>query len=74
MLENTVQDDHCPKCGTETEEIAVGTGGPPIEHVQLCPNCYLVTWSDNNGLHFQQGVPIKKGETREETKAETEDS
>lgn len=56
-------DDHrCPKCGTETESIRTGAEGPPVENIELCPACYLVTWSDKDGLHLRQGTPVKKGE------------
>jgi hypothetical protein len=44
------------------EPIEMGVEGPPIQKLQLCPSCYLVTWSDQNGLHVQQGVPVKKGD------------
>ena len=40
----------------------MGLEGPPIQQLQLCPSCYLVTWSGQNGLHVQQGVPVKKGD------------
>jgi hypothetical protein len=43
------------------EPIEIGLNGPPLQHLQLCPGCHLVTWSDRNGLHAQQGVPMKKG-------------
>jgi len=42
------------------EPIEMGAEGPPIQKLQLCPVCFLVTWSDQNGLHVQQGVPVKK--------------
>jgi hypothetical protein len=32
-----------------------------VEQVQLCPQCYLVTWTDEHGLHLRQGVPMKDG-------------
>src|SRR5579864_3322769 len=48
----------CPKCGIEMEPIDIGLEGPPVQQLQLCPSCYLVTWSDQGGLHVQQGVPI----------------
>jgi len=51
----------CPKCGVEMEPINPGADGPPLQHLQLCPVCYLVTWSDDDGLHVRQGVPMKKG-------------
>ena len=52
--------DGCPKCGVEMEAIGIGVEGPPIQQLQLCPGCYLVTWSDHDGLHVRQGVPVKK--------------
>jgi hypothetical protein len=42
------------------EPIEVGAEGPPLRQLELCPHCYLVTWSDQDGLHVQQGVPVKK--------------
>ncbi len=45
------------------ELIEAGVEGPPLEQLQLCPSCYLVTWSDHDGLHARQGVPAKKGST-----------
>lgn len=46
------------------EPIEIGVEGPPLEQLQLCPSCYLVTWSDQHGLHVRQGVPAKKGSSR----------
>jgi hypothetical protein len=43
------------------EPIEIGPAGPALEHLQLCPGCYMVLWSDQAGLHFRQGVPIKPG-------------
>jgi hypothetical protein len=43
------------------EPIDNGADGPAVEQVQLCPQCYLVTWTDGNGLHLRQGVPMKDG-------------
>jgi len=51
----------CLKCGVEMEPIETGPEGPPVEDLQLCPACYLVTWSDQDGMHVRQGVPVKKG-------------
>jgi hypothetical protein len=51
----------CPKCGAAMEPIEIGVEGLPIEQLQLCPGCYLVTWSDRDGLHVRQGVPMKPG-------------
>src|SRR5579862_9086442 len=49
-IDRALVDDGCPKCGTEMEPIEMGVEGPPIQKLQLCPCCYLVTWSDQNGL------------------------
>jgi hypothetical protein len=43
------------------EPIEIGVEGLPLEELQLCPGCYLVTWSDQDGLHVRQGVPMKNG-------------
>lgn len=51
----------CPKCGAEMEPIEVGVEGLPVQDMQLCPGCYLVTWSDHDGPHVRQGVPMKNG-------------
>ena len=51
----------CPKCGAATEPIDIGVEGLPLEQWQLCPACYVVTWSDHDGLHVRQGVPVPKG-------------
>ena len=53
--------DQCPKCGAEMEPIEVAVEELPIQQLHLCPDCYLVTWSDQDGLHFRQGVPMKSG-------------
>ena len=58
-------DHECPKCGVAMEPIDVGVDGLPIQGVELCPRCYLVMWTDKNGLHSRQGVPMKKGFTPE---------
>jgi hypothetical protein len=60
-VESTPGDDLCPKCGVEMEPIDIAVEGLPLQKLQLCPGCYLVTWSDQNGLHFRQGIPVKKG-------------
>ena len=59
-IDRALSDDGCPKCGTEMEPIEIGEVGPPVQQLQLCPGCFLVTWRDQNGLHVQQGVPLKK--------------
>ena len=58
----TPGDQKCPKCGVEMEPIDAGAEGPPFQQLQLCPGCYLVMWSDADGLHVRQGVPVKPGE------------
>ncbi len=54
-------DRKCPKCGVEMEPIEAGVEAPQLDQLQLCPNCYLVIWSDQDGMHLRQGVPMKKG-------------
>jgi len=48
----------CPKCGVEMEPIETNAEGPQVQELQLCPKCYLVTWSDQDGLHLRQGVAM----------------
>ena len=48
----------CPKCGEETEPIEAGIEGLAVQELQLCPNCYLVTWTDQDGPHVRQGIPV----------------
>jgi hypothetical protein len=50
----------CPKCGAEMEAIDTEPDGPALEHLHLCPGCYLVLWFDEAGLQLRQGVPMKK--------------
>jgi hypothetical protein len=50
----------CPKCGVEMERIETNAEGPKVEELQLCPKCYLVTWSDQDGLHFRQGFAMNR--------------
>ena len=54
-------DRACPKCGVEMEPIDVEVEGLRVQELQLCPSCYLVTWSDQDGPHVRQGVPMKTG-------------
>jgi hypothetical protein len=54
-------DRQCPKCGVEMEPIEMGEAGLSLQELQLCPGCYLVTWSDEDGPHARQGVPVKPG-------------
>ena len=67
-LEDFVHESHsggavgeksCPKCGAEMEPIDAEVEGLPLNQLQLCPQCYLVTWSDANGFQCRQGVPVK---------------
>ncbi len=51
-------DQWCPKCGVEMEPIESHLEGLPLQQLQLCPGCYLVMWSDLDGLHVRQGVPM----------------
>ena len=55
-------DRRCPKCGVETEPIDMGAEGLAVQELQLCPSCYLVTWTDQDGPHVRQGVPVKSGD------------
>ena len=50
----------CPKCGAEMEPIEIAVEGLPIEHLRLCPDCYVVEWSDAHGGHIDQGIPVPK--------------
>jgi len=54
-------DRWCPKCGVEMEPIEAGADAPPFHHLQLCPACYLVMWTDQDGIHLRQGVPVNSG-------------
>ncbi|MBZ5673649.1 MAG: hypothetical protein LAP61_05325 [Acidobacteriia bacterium] len=47
----------------ETESIEMGAEGLAVQELQLCPNCYLVTWTDQDGPHIRQGVPVHPGDT-----------
>jgi hypothetical protein len=51
----------CPKCDVEMERIETNAEGPDVRELQLCPKCYLVTWSDHDGLHLRQGVAMNRG-------------
>jgi hypothetical protein len=43
------------------EPIESHVEGLPLQHLQLCPGCYLVMWSDQDGIHVRQGVPMTEG-------------
>jgi hypothetical protein len=60
-IDPALGDHACPKCGVEMEPIEIAVEGLPLQQLQLCPGCYLVMWSDQNGFHVRQGVPTKKG-------------
>ena len=59
-INSVFEDRRCPKCGVEMEQIESGAEGPPLQQLQLCPVCYLVTWTDNDGFQVRQGVPMKR--------------
>ena len=40
----------------------MGAEGLAVQELQLCPGCYLVTWTDQDGPHVRQGVPVKPGD------------
>jgi hypothetical protein len=54
----TLGEHRCPKCDVEMEPIETAADGPALQQLELCPSCYLVTWSDQAGLHVRQGVPM----------------
>jgi hypothetical protein len=60
-VDSLLRDGSCPKCGVEMEPIGMGVQGLPLQQLQLCPGCYMVTWIDQGGIHVRQGVPMKKG-------------
>ena len=60
-----LEDEGCPKCGTGMEPIDIAVDGLPLRQLRLCPECYLVTWLDDNGFQIRQGVPMKKGQPSE---------
>lgn len=53
-------DDGCPKCGALMERIDSAVEELPLQQLQLCPACYLVTWTDETGFQVRQGVPMKQ--------------
>ena len=52
----SAMDRLCPHCGSDMEKI--DSGRERVLHdLQLCPGCYLVTWTDIAGIHMRQGIP-----------------
>lgn len=49
----------CPNCGGDMEPIENSADGVLFDELRLCPGCYLVTWNDETGQQFRQGVPVK---------------
>ena len=43
------------------ERIASAVKDLPLRELHLCPECYLVTWTDASGFQVRQGVPVKDG-------------
>jgi uncharacterized protein with PIN domain len=58
-LDPALEDQRCPKCGAAMEPIESSVEGLPLQHLQLCPGCYLVVWRDLDGFQIRQGVPMK---------------
>lgn len=54
----------CPHCGAEMEPIETEAEVLPFRQLQLCPECYLVSYRDDEGEHLRQGVPVKNVEQR----------
>jgi hypothetical protein len=44
-----------------------GAEGQALQQLQLWPACYLVIWSDQDGLHVRQGVPMINGTNSRQT-------
>ena len=57
-----LDDEGCPKCGSEMEPIDIAVEDLLLRQLRLCPECYLVTWMDETGFQIRQGVPMKKGQ------------
>jgi hypothetical protein len=60
-LEPVIDDPACPKCGAVMEPIESAVEGLALEHLQLCPGCFLVVWRNADGFQIRQGVPMKDG-------------
>lgn len=52
------------------EPIESSVEGLPLEHLQLCPGCYLVVWRDQDGFQIRQGVPVKSAPEKDPTDPE----
>lgn len=48
----------CPRCGTVMEEIENDFDELRLQHLCLCPSCYLVVWNDEEGVKSRQGTPL----------------
>jgi hypothetical protein len=59
-LDPALAEQACPKCGVAMEPIEMAVEGLPLQELQLCPSCYLVMWSDEEGIHARQGVPMER--------------
>ncbi len=51
----------CPECGVEMEPIETTVEQLPLRDLRLCPKCYLVVWNSDDGLRFEQGIPVPRG-------------
>ena len=50
-----------PKCGVEMEPIEMSAEGLAVQELQLCPSCYLATWTDQDGPHDRR-YTVRPGE------------
>lgn len=50
----------CPRCGSEMELVELGEEDFPLDRGQLCPQCYLVTLTNADGVRVGQGVPVSR--------------
>jgi hypothetical protein len=66
-----IVDLRCPRCATEMEQIETDVENLPFDDLQLCPTCFLVTWTDQDGSHSQQGIPLPKSLRSSPKKAES---
>jgi hypothetical protein len=63
-LDPALEEHDCPKCGVAMEPIESVVEGLPLQGLQLCPNCYMVMWRDEDGFQVRQGVPMKPARRR----------